>query len=114
MCGARLRKTAATLLIKKKAQLIDSIKEAFEVLPRDILKAECTWFWRWIKDVVDVEDGFFQEISFDCYNLYSNSAFSNKFTFSLDIHIVFNYETHVTLFKFSALPSYWYPNPLKC
>lgn len=91
----------------KKAQLIDRIKEAFEVLPRDVLKAECTRFWRWIKAVVDAEDGFFQEMSLDYYNLYANFIFSNKFTVSLDIHIVFHYETHVTLFKFSVLPSDW-------
>ena len=47
-----------------KTQLIDRIKEAFEGLSKDTVKAACARFQSRIQAVVDAEGGFFEYLLF--------------------------------------------------
>lgn len=56
-----------------KAQMINSIKEAFEALPKDIVKSVCAIFWSRIETMVVLD--LLGGLSFDYYNLDSNCLF---------------------------------------
>lgn len=62
--GRTVEKDTNHIAYNSKAKLIDNIKEAFEPLTKDIMKAACARFQSQIETVVDAEGGFFECIVF--------------------------------------------------